>query len=63
MKGISSKVMTTIVSLILAVLALIIIWIFLSNSMPHITEAMKKFTCGMCKSILPDIMEGVCGEC
>lgn len=60
MKGVTDKVITIIVSLILAVIALIIIWIFLSKSMPHITEVIQRFTCGMCKSILPDF---VCGEC
>jgi uncharacterized protein YoxC len=63
MKAVSDKVMTTIVAMILAVFALVIIWVFLSSSMPSITTAIQKFTCGMCKAILPGMMEGMCGEC
>jgi uncharacterized protein YoxC len=63
MKGMSDKVMTTIVALVLAVLALVVIWMFLSGTTPSITKAVQKFTCNMCKTILPDTMEGVCGEC
>ncbi|OGW54476.1 MAG: hypothetical protein A2Y81_11765 [Nitrospirae bacterium RBG_13_43_8] len=63
MKGMSDKVMTTIVALVLAVLALVVIWIFLSGTAPHITKAVQGFTCNMCKTVLPDAMEGSCGEC
>jgi hypothetical protein len=63
MKGISDKVLTTIVALVLAVLALVIIWMFLSGTTPHITKAIQGFTCNMCKTIVPDMMEGMCGEC
>jgi len=63
MKAVSDKVITTIVTLILAMFGLIVIWIFLSGSMPSITTAIQKFTCGMCKAILPSFMEGMCGEC
>jgi hypothetical protein len=63
MKGMSDKVMTTIVSLVLAVLALVVIWMFLSGTMPSITKAVQGFTCNMCKTILPSMMEGVCGKC
>jgi len=63
MKAVSDKVITTIVTLILAIFGLIVIWIFLSSSMPAITTAIQKFTCGMCKAILPGVMEGMCGKC
>jgi len=63
MKAVSDKVITTIVTLILAIFGLIVIWIFLSSSMPAITTAIQKFTCGMCKAILPGFIEGLCGGC
>lgn len=63
MKAASDKIITTIVTLVLAIIALVVIWIFLSGTMPAITTAIQKFTCGMCKAILPGVMEGMCGKC
>lgn len=60
MKAVSDKTITTIVTLILAVLALVVIWIFLSKVTPHITATIQKFTCNICKTFLPDF---ICGKC
>jgi hypothetical protein len=61
MKAMTDKVIVTIVSLIVAVIALIIIWLFLSNSMPYINEGIQKFGCNLCKTILFDLP--ICGNC
>lgn len=50
MKGMSGKIIATVITLILAVFALILIWIFLSKSSLTITEAVDKIASGLvCK--------------
>ena len=63
MKAVSDKILTIIISLILSIISLVIIWIFLSGTMPSITAGIQKFTCGMCKGILPGGIEELCGKC
>lgn len=63
MKAMSDTAITTIVALITAVIALVVIWIFLSKSFPSISDAIGKFTCSMCRAILPGMIEGICGSC
>jgi len=64
-KGMTGKVMTLVISLIVAIAALTLLWLFLSNSMGYISLMVEKITtgikCWFCEKIHLPI--GFCSEC
>lgn len=54
-KGISGKVLTIVISLVIAIGALILLWSFLQKMMPLITKSVENIISGfkeeMCKNI------------
>ncbi len=54
-KGVSGKVLTIVISLVIAIGALILLWSFLQKMMPLITKSVENITIGfkeqMCKNI------------
>lgn len=60
-KAVSGKVITTVVSLVLAIAALLLLWVFLSGSVPLISQAIENMITGF-KRMLCDrgILSGAC---
>lgn len=54
-KGVSGKVLTIVISLVIAIIALILLWSFLQKMMPLITKSVENIISGfkmeMCKNI------------
>lgn len=53
-KGLSGKVLSTLISLIIAIAALAVLWIFLLKSSPLIKTAVE--------SMISGFKEGICGK-
>ncbi|MEM5792776.1 MAG: hypothetical protein QXY45_00235 [Candidatus Aenigmatarchaeota archaeon] len=67
MKGVTGKIFTVIISLILALIGLVLIWIFLNKSTNIISEGVRNFMgkvkCELfCKNIL-GFEVGSCAGC
>ena len=71
-KGVSGKIMTVIIALVMALLALIAIWYFLGKSVPFISQAVDNIIngiiCTFCNKILgmwkgAVQLVGFCGGC
>lgn len=72
-KGVTGKILTIVISLIIAIAALVLLWMFLTGTTQIITAAVQKiingFRCGLiCDKILGTIgadkaMKGMCGAC
>jgi len=67
-KAVSGKVLTMVVTLIIAVVGLVILWVFLSASMPQIAKAVedliygfKKKLCDSMPAVVSNICKGVLG--
>jgi hypothetical protein len=62
-KGMSGEVLAMVVTLIVAAAGLILLWAFLTNSMPLITQSVenliKGFKNAICES-MPPIIKNVC---
>ncbi len=50
-KGIQGHIMTIVVSLIVAMLGLVLLWIFFSNASESGAKFAKDVSCGICKSV------------
>ena len=48
-KGVSGKVITIVISLVIAIIALVLLWGFLSGSMPFITKVVENIISGIKK--------------
>jgi hypothetical protein len=62
-KGVTGKVLTMVVTLIVAAAALILLWAFLTNSMPLITQSVENMIRGFKNSIcenMPPIIKNIC---
>jgi len=46
-KGVVGKVLTTIITLVLAIFGLVVLWLFLSGSVKHISTVIDKILKGM----------------
>lgn len=54
-KGVSGKVLTIVVSLVIAVAALIVVWLFLTGTMPLVTKAVENMVSGFKRMICSQI--------
>lgn len=69
MKGVTGQILTVIISLILAIFAIALIWIFLTKSNELILQSVQKIMLGMkckifCKSFLGGLIKmGYCSGC
>jgi len=54
-KGVSGKVLTMVVSLVVAVAALIIVWLFLTDMMPLVTNVAENMVTGFKRMICKDM--------
>ena len=54
-KGVSGKVLTMVVSLVIAVAALIVVWLFLTGTMPLVTNAVENLISGFKRMICSQI--------
>lgn len=50
-KGVSGKVLTMVVSLVIGVAALIVVWLFLTGTMPLVTNAVENLVTGFKRMI------------
>ena len=50
-KGVSGKVLTIIMSLVIAFMALILLWAFLTGGMPLVTQLIENMVTGLKKMI------------
>jgi len=50
-KGVTGKVITTIIALVIAIVALILLWMFLSQTMPLLTKGVDKLISGFKKML------------
>lgn len=57
-KAVSGKVLTIVISLVIAMAALIILWVFLQDAMPYLTELIDDALEGF-KQTLCDTMPGL----
>ena len=54
-KAVSGKVITIVISLVVALFALIILWAFMTNSVPLIRETVENIISGIQKSLCKDV--------
>lgn len=62
-KGVSGKVLTIVVSLVIAVAALIVLWLFLTGAMPLVTGTVADLVHGFKKMICDSMPWGVSWIC
>ena len=67
-KGVTGKVLTTIISLVLGIIALALLWIFLTKSTTLISLGAQKIITGIkckifCQGVVSKIFGGMCTGC
>jgi hypothetical protein len=59
-KAVSGKVLTILISLVIAAVALVLLWAFLTKSTPLISEAVEDIVSGFRKMICKGPLSGIC---
>jgi len=62
-KAVSGKVITVVIGLVIAIIALILLWAVLTNSMPLITKAVEDMIKGFKKMICDNMVWGASNIC